>query len=105
MGRGEAGDGVEFGELAVVVGRGEGEELLLGLLAEVARVDEEEDAADAGVLEQAVDRRDGGERFSRAGGHLDEGAGAGILKGDIEIGDRLDLAVAQAGGIEHGQVV
>ena len=77
VGGSEAGDGVEFGELAVVVVGGVGEELLLGLLAEVAGVDEEEDAADAGVFEQAVDRRDGGEGLARTGGHLDEGAGGG----------------------------
>jgi hypothetical protein len=105
VGRGEAGDGVEFGELAVVVGGHVGEELLLGLLAEVAGVHEEEHAADAGVLEQAVDRRDGGEGLARAGGHLDEGAGLGGLEGSVEVGDGVDLAVAQAGGVDRRKIL
>ena len=49
-------DVVKLGELAAVVGRDELLELLQGLAAEVAAVDEEEDAARAGELDQAVDR-------------------------------------------------
>ena len=54
--RGEALDVVELGELAVVVGRAVALELLLGLLAEVVAVDEEEDAPRAAELDEAVDR-------------------------------------------------
>ena len=98
-------DGVQFGELASVVVRLVGEELLLGLFAEVAGIDEEEDALDAGVLEQAVDGRDGGEGFTRAGGHLHEGAGFGLFERFLQLGDGSDLACAQTGGVERREVV
>ena len=105
VGRGEALGGVELGELAVVVVGREGEELLLGLLAEIAGIDQEEHAADAGVLEQAIDGRDGGEGFSRAGGHLDERARAGVLERDFKICDGLDLALAEMGRVERWEIV
>lgn len=57
------------------------------------------------MFEQAVDRGDGGEGLARAGGHLDEGAGAGEAEGFFEIGDGLDLARAKVGGIEGGEIV
>ena len=100
----EPGDGVKLGELAVVVLRRVGEEFLLGLLAEVARVHEEEHAFDTGVLQQAVDGRDGGERLARAGGHLDEGARLGGAQRGVELRDGVDLAVAEPGGIERRKV-
>src|SRR5438874_11037972 len=70
-------DVVKLGELAAVVGR---DELLVprwrdqGLVAEVAAVDEEEDAARAGELDEAVNEIDGGVGLAAPGGHLDEGA-------------------------------
>ena len=67
-------DDVFLGELVVVHGRDELLELLEGLPAEVAAVHEEQDAARAGVLDEAVSEVDGGEGLARAGGHLDEGA-------------------------------
>ena len=66
-------DGVERRELARVVRRREVGELVLGLLAEVAAVHEEQDALGAAELEQAVGGVDGGERLAGAGGHLDRG--------------------------------
>ena len=49
-------------------------EFLQRLVAEVAAVDEEEHAARAGELDEAVDEVDGGEGLAAAGGHLDQGA-------------------------------
>src|ERR1043165_9547809 len=80
-------DGVKLGELAVVVAGGEGHELLLGLFAQVPGIHEEEDAFGFGVLEQAIDFRDGGEGFAGAGGHLDEGARAILFERTFEVGD------------------
>src|SRR5437773_7073472 len=53
-------DVVKLGELAAVVGRDELLEFFQGLVAEVAAVDEEEDAARAGELDEAVNEVDGG---------------------------------------------
>ena len=97
--------GVDGGEGTVVVGGSVGDELLLGLLAEVAGIDEEEDALQAGVFEQAVGGGDGGEGLAGTRGHLDEGAELGLGEGVIKVGDGPDLAVAQSGGIEGGHVV
>jgi hypothetical protein len=64
------------------------------------------------VLEQAVDRGDGGVGLARAGGHLHQGARTGGLERGFQIGDRGFLAVAQAefgGGallrVERGNVL
>ena len=64
-------DVVKLGELAAVVGRDELLEFFQGLVAEVAAVDEEEDAARAGELDEAVNEVDGGVGLAAAGGHLD----------------------------------
>jgi len=101
----EALDGVELGELAVVVVRGESHELLLCLLAEVLGIDEEENALGACVFKQAVNGSDGSECFPGAGGHLDEGAGTGGFKGDFLFGDGIDLAVAQSFDLERGEIL
>src|SRR5256714_13457455 len=78
-------DVVKLGELAAVVGRDELLEFFQSLVAEVAAVDEEEDAARAGELDEAVNEVDGGVGVSRACGHLDDGAAlvgrAGVLSG------------------------
>jgi len=105
MRRGQPLGGVDRSEGSVVVGRRVGEELLLGLLAEVPRIDEEEDAFHPGVLEEPVDRSDRGEGFPRSRGHLHEGAGFRLSERGLEIRDRVDLAIAQPRGIERGQVV
>src|SRR5205823_10010340 len=64
-------DVVKLGEFAAVVGRDELLEFFQGLVAEVAAVDEEEDAARAGELDEAVNEVDGGVGLAAAGGHLD----------------------------------
>ena len=84
-------DGVQLGEPAVVVRGAEALELLLGLLAEVAPVDEEQHAARAGVADEAVDRRDGGDRLAGAGGHLDQRARMAAPERPLQVGHRLDL--------------
>jgi len=60
-------DVVELRELAVVVIGDEGHEFLFGLLVQVPGVDEEENAAGSGMLQQAVDLRDCGEGLAGAG--------------------------------------
>src|SRR5213082_953364 len=60
-------DVVKLGEFAAVVGRDELLEFFQGLVAEVAAVDEEEDAARAGELDEAVNEVDGGVGLAAAG--------------------------------------
>ena len=90
-------DVVKLGELAAVVGRDELLEFFQGLVAEVAAVDEEEDAARAGVLDEAVDEVDGGVGLAAAGGHLDEGAAFVGGEGVLEVADGFDLCGPQIG--------
>src|SRR5205814_3451664 len=86
-------DVVKLGELAAVVGC---DELLVpqwrdqGLVAEVAAVDEEEDAVRAGELDEAVNEVDGGVGLAAAGGHLDEGAAFVGGEGTLEVSDGFD---------------
>ena len=103
VGRPETLDVVEFGELAVVVAGHVGHEFLLGLFAQVPGVDEEEDALGVGVLEQSVDRGDGGVGLARAGGHLNEGARAVVLEGRFEPFDGVHLARSQTGRVQGRQ--
>src|SRR5207244_2583497 len=84
-------DVVKLGELAAVVGRDELLEFFQGLVAEVAAVDEEEDAACAGELDEAVNEVDGGVGLAAAGGHLDEGAAFVGGDGALEVADGFDL--------------
>ncbi len=101
----EVADVVDFGEELAGVGGGVGVELALGLGAEGVAVDEEEDALEAGELEEAVDFGDGGEGFAGTGGHVDEGAGAGGGEGGLEAGDGFVLAIAEGlGGAGQGGV-
>ena len=86
---------VQLGELAAVVGRRVGHEFLMRLLAEVAGVDEKQDAPGAAELEQAVDGGDRGEGLAGAGGHVDEGARLVLRQRLLQPGDGADLAVAQ----------
>ncbi len=91
-------DVVKLGELAAVVGRDELLEFFQGLVAEVAAVDEEEDAARAGELDEAVNEVDGGVSLATAGGHLDEGATLVGGEGFFEVADGFDLRRPQIGG-------
>src|SRR5215472_19156245 len=84
-------DVVKLGELAAVVGRDELLEFFQGLVAEIAAVDEEEDAPRAGELDEAVNEIDGGVGLAAASGHLNEGAAFVGGEGFLEIADRFDL--------------
>src|SRR2546422_10257112 len=84
-------DVVKFGELAAVIGRDELLEFFQGLVAEVAAVDEEEDATRAGELDEAVNEVDGGVGLAAAGGHLNEGAAFVGCEGFFEGVDGFDL--------------
>jgi hypothetical protein len=89
-------DVVEAREVASVIGRREGLELAQGLVAEIVAVDQEQDAASAGVLDQPIAEVAGGEGLAAAGRHLDQGAR--VVRGEraLEVFDRLDLAAPQA---------
>src|SRR6266699_4931192 len=80
-------DVVKLGELAAVVGCDELLEFFEGLVAEVAAVDEKEDAARAGELDEAVNEVDGGVGLAAAGSHLDEGAVFVGREGFLQIAD------------------
>ena len=94
--RGEVLDVVKLGEKTARVRRAVAVELVAGLLAEVRAVHEEEDAAGAGVFDQAIGERAGGEGLARAGRHVDERARSVLGEGFFEAGDGFDLAIAHA---------
>jgi hypothetical protein len=100
-------DVVKLGELAAVVGRDELLEFFQGLVAEVAAVDEEEDAARAGELDEAVNEVDGCIGLAAAGGHLDEGAAFVGGEGFLEVADGFDLGgpEVRCGHLIRGQKV
>src|SRR5437763_13304691 len=83
-------DVVKLGELAAVVGRDELLEFFQGLVAEIAAVDEEEDAARAGELDEAVNEVGSGVGLAAASGHLDEGAAFVSSQEALEIADGFD---------------
>ena len=58
----------------MIVRRAEALELLLGLLAQVAPIDEEQHAARAGVADEPVGGSDGEDRLAGPGRHLDQRA-------------------------------
>lgn len=64
-------DVVEISEFAMLFGRGEHLKFFFGLLAEGAAVDEEEDAARAGVFYEAVAEIAGGKGLAASRGQLD----------------------------------
>src|SRR5436189_4581477 len=88
---------VKLGELASVVGRDELLEFFQGLVAEVAAVDEEEDATRAGELDEAVNEVDGGVGLTAAGGHLDEGAAFVGSERFLKVADGFDLRGPEIG--------
>ena len=65
-------------------------------MAEIGAVDEEQDAARAGVLDEPVGEGAGGVGLARAGGHLDQRAGLVLGERLFQAGDGFDLAVAHA---------
>lgn len=79
-------------------------ELVLGLLAEVSAVDQEEDALRAGEFEQAIrdiDRREG---LPGTGRHLNQGTGVATREGRLEITDRAGLHTPEPRFIESGEL-
>ncbi len=87
-------DVVKLGELAAVVGRDELLEFFQGLVAEVAAVDEEEDVARAGMFDEAIGERAGGESLAGAGGHLNQCARLRFDEGLLEVRNCFDAADA-----------
>src|SRR5215467_11900612 len=90
-------DVVKLGELAAVVGRDELLEFFQGLVAEIAAVDEEEDAARASELDKAVNEIDGGVGLAAAGGHLDKRAAFVGGEGFFEVADGFNLCRPKIG--------
>ena len=85
--RGQPLDVVQLGEPAIVVGRPIVRELLLGLLAEVGPVDEEQHAARPGELDEPVERRDGQHGLAAARRHLDERARPVLGQRSLEVSE------------------
>ena len=81
-------DVVELGELAAVVGSCVLLEFLEGLPAQVASINQEQDTAGIGKLDQAIDRADRGEGLAAACGHLDQGPGSVGGEGLFQVPDR-----------------
>jgi len=69
-------DDVLLAELVVVVGRDVLVELLLGLPAQIAAIDQEQHPARAGELDQAVAEHDRQQGLAGTGGHLHQGTRA-----------------------------
>jgi hypothetical protein len=67
----------------------------IGLFAEIPRVHKKQDAFGVGVFQEAIGRGDGGEGFSGASRHLNEGAGAVVLERLFQLLNRFNLAIAQ----------
>lgn len=89
--------------LPVVVVGDEGHKFLFGLFTEVFGIHQKQDAAGADRLfQQPIAGGDGSEGFAGAGGHLDQGAGLVLLERGFQVGDGVDLAVAQPFGIQLG---
>jgi len=95
---------VKLGEDAAVVGCAEGLELLESLSPKIAAIDQEEDAAGTGELDEAVEGVACGVSLAGAGGHLDKGAAAAVAQRVFESLDCSDLRGAQAEADErrHG---
>ena len=64
--------------MPAVVRRAERLKFLQRLAAEVAAIDQKEDALGAGKLDEAINEVAGGVSLSGAGGHLDQGASAAL---------------------------
>ena len=91
-------DVVEFGKLASIVGCGELLKLVEGLQGQVVAIDQEEDTLGIAVFDQAVDSIHGGIGLATTGRHLDQRALTIFLEGVFQVGDGLDLTIAQARG-------
>jgi hypothetical protein len=89
--RGEPLDVVQLGEFPVVVGRAVALELLLGLLAEVRPVDQEQHAPRAPELDQPVGGGDRHDRLPRARRHLHQRAGPVPEQRVLQVDNGLQL--------------
>jgi hypothetical protein len=96
-------DIVEFGELAPIAGNDELLEFAQRLAAQVGAVNEEEDAPRTAEPDEAIDALDGHVGFAAAHRHLDKGARAILGERAFEVGDGLDLAIAQVVGRQWRQ--
>jgi hypothetical protein len=76
--------------------------LLLGLLAEVAAVDQEQHAARPAELDQAVDLGDRGERLARAGRHLEQRARLVEAERLLEVADGDELVRVELAALDRG---
>ena len=99
--RGQAGDVVQLGELPTIVGRRVGLKLLLGLLAQVAAVHQEQGPPRAAKLHQPIQRRDRGVRLAAARRHLDQRPRATGLDRGLEVLDRIDLRRPHTLGVQR----
>jgi hypothetical protein len=94
---------VELVELATRAGDVEAVELLERLLAQVAAVDQEQDALRSALGDQPLGDVGRSERLARTGCHLDESPRAVVLERGLEVGDRLVLGIAQPRGLLLGR--
>src|ERR1017187_7101500 len=97
-------DDVLLSELVVVHGRDELLEFLERLPPEIAAIHEEQDAVRAGVFHEAISEVDGGKRFARAGGLLDQGAPQASGEGRLQVGDGFDLRGPEVGSVERWEL-
>ena len=91
-------EGLELGELDLAEG-------VLRLAAEDVAVDEEEDAAEAAGLEEAVDHREGEARLARAGGEGEEDGARAARDGALRRFDGADLVVSEGEARAVAQLV
>ena len=88
-------DVIKFRKFTVVVTGRIPHELLFGLLPQVFRIDQKQDAFGIRKFEQTVNRGDGGEGFPAAGRHLDQRTGSVFPEGFFKVCNRSDLAIPQ----------
>lgn len=97
-------DDVGVGEAVGGARRVEVLEFLERLVAEVVAVHQKQDALGARLADQPVGERAGGEGLAGAGGELDQRLGPVLGQRGFEVGDGVDLAVAQAARVQRRQV-
>src|SRR2546430_4977680 len=84
-------DVVKLGEFAAVVGRDELLKFFQRLIAEVATVDQKQNAPCAGKFNKAINEIGSGVCLAAAGGHLDKRTTFVCSERFLEITDRFDL--------------
>ena len=87
---------VQLRKFTVVVTRHVGHKFLLGLFTEIPGVHQEQDPFGVSVLQQTIDRCDGGVCLAGPGRHLDEGPRAVVPQRLFEPFNRCDLARPEA---------